>query len=58
MWHAWERGEKCIMFWWESPKERDHLEDRGVDGRMELERICGRLGGGVERIRLAQDKDR
>jgi hypothetical protein len=24
-------------FWWGSPKERDHLEDRGVDGiRMDL----------------------
>jgi hypothetical protein len=32
--HAWERREKCTRFWWESPKERDHSEDRGVDGRM------------------------
>jgi hypothetical protein len=31
MWHAWERREKYTRFWWESPKERDHLEDRGVD---------------------------
>jgi hypothetical protein len=31
MWHAWERREKCTRFWWESPKERDHLEDQGVD---------------------------
>jgi hypothetical protein len=27
------RGE-CTRFWWEIPKERDHLEDQGVDGRM------------------------
>jgi hypothetical protein len=33
MQHAWERGEKCTGFWSESPKERDHLKDRGVDGR-------------------------
>jgi hypothetical protein len=34
MWHAWERGEKCTEFWWERPKEKDHLEQQGVDGRM------------------------
>jgi hypothetical protein len=31
-----DRGEKCTGFWWESPKERDHLKDLGVDGRMGL----------------------
>jgi hypothetical protein len=33
------------------PEEKDHLEDRGVDGRMGLEWILGRLiwgGGGVD----------
>jgi hypothetical protein len=47
-------------FWWESPKESDHLKDQGVDGRMGLECILGRLGGGggVEWIQLAQDTDR
>jgi hypothetical protein len=40
MWHAWERREKCTKFWWESPKERVHLEDQGVDGiRMDLRKI-------------------
>jgi hypothetical protein len=35
MWHAWERKEEnCTRFWWESPKERDHLEDQGVGGKM------------------------
>jgi hypothetical protein len=34
MWHALEGREKCTRFWWESPKERDHLEDQGVDLRM------------------------
>jgi hypothetical protein len=48
MWHAWERGEKCSRFWWESPKERDHLDDQGVGGKMGSEWILGRLawGGG------------
>jgi hypothetical protein len=34
MWHAWERRGKCESFWWESQKERDHLEDQGVDMKM------------------------
>jgi hypothetical protein len=34
MWHAWERRVKYIGFWWESLKERDLLEDLGIDGRM------------------------
>jgi hypothetical protein len=46
------------VFWWESSKEKDQLEDRGVDGRMGLEWILGRLFGGVEWIHLAQDRDR
>jgi hypothetical protein len=36
------RGE-CTRLWWESPKERDHLKDQGVDGKMGSERILGRL---------------
>jgi hypothetical protein len=40
--------------------EIDHLKDRGVDGRMGLEWILGRLAGGagVGWTRLAQDRDR
>jgi hypothetical protein len=34
MWHAWERGETCAGFWWESLREKDELEDQGIDGRM------------------------
>jgi hypothetical protein len=30
--YAWERREKCTRFWWESPREGDHLEDQGVGG--------------------------
>jgi hypothetical protein len=47
MWHARESWGKCIRFWWDSQKERDHLEDQGVDGRMGSESILGRLAGGA-----------
>jgi hypothetical protein len=33
------KGRKVYKIWWESPKERDHLEERGADGRMGLEWI-------------------
>jgi hypothetical protein len=46
MWHAWERREKCRRFWWESPKERDDLEDQGVGGKMGSEWILGILAWG------------
>jgi hypothetical protein len=46
MWHTWERREKCTRFWWESPKERGHLDDQGVGGRMGSEWILGKLAGG------------
>jgi hypothetical protein len=42
-----EERKAYIRFWWESPKERDHLEDQGVDGRMGSECILWRLAGGV-----------
>jgi hypothetical protein len=50
------RGKRSAQGFWESPKERDHSEDRGVDGRMESEWILGRLGG--DWIQLAHYKGR
>jgi hypothetical protein len=48
------RGEKCTRFWWESPKERDHSEDRGINGiRMDRREI----GWRVKWIQLAQDRN-
>jgi hypothetical protein len=58
MWHAWERAGKCKKFWWGSPWERDHSEDRGVDVRIGSEWILGRLAEGrVEWIELGQHRD-
>jgi hypothetical protein len=35
----------CIVFWWESQKERDHWEDQDVDGRKILRWILERWDG-------------
>jgi hypothetical protein len=35
------------VFWLESVKGRDHLEDLGVDGKIILEWIFGKESGGV-----------
>jgi hypothetical protein len=35
------KGEKSKRFWWSSPKEGDHSEDRGVDWMMGSERSLG-----------------
>jgi hypothetical protein len=44
--HTWERGETRRGFWWESLKEKGHLKDQGVDGRMGSRWTSGRLAGG------------
>jgi hypothetical protein len=39
MWHDWGRGDVHTGFWWGNLKERDHLEDLAVDGRIILKSI-------------------
>ena len=46
-------------FWWGNLRERDHLEDPDVDGRIILRWIFRKWdGGGMDWIELAQDRDR
>jgi hypothetical protein len=48
-------------FWWGNLRERDHLEDPGIDGRIILRWIVRRWDGGrggMDWIDLAQDRDR
>jgi hypothetical protein len=33
-------GEVYAGFWWANPREKDHLGDPGVDGRIILRWIC------------------
>jgi hypothetical protein len=56
MWHALERRVYRLLIG--KPEERDHLEDRGVDGRMGSEWTLERFAGCVKWIQLAQDRDR
>jgi len=42
----WERRERT-GFWWGDVRERDHLKDQGVDGKIILKWIFKKLGGVV-----------
>jgi len=44
-------------FWWGNLRERNHLEDPGVNGRIILRWIFGKWDVGI-RIELAQDRDK
>lgn len=44
-------------FWWENPREREHLEDLRVNGRL-LKWIFNKHSGGVEWISLVRDRDK
>jgi hypothetical protein len=52
MWHVLEKSEKCIRFSSKSPKERDHFEDRDVDGiRMDLRETGWGMWSGLSWLR-------
>jgi hypothetical protein len=46
-------------FWWGHLRERDHLEDPSVDGRIILRMIFRKfVGRGMDWIELAQGRDK
>ena len=55
----WGRGEVYTWFWWGNQRERDHLGDPGVDGRIILIWIFRNRDVEVmDWIELPQDRDR
>ena len=46
------------MCWWGNLRERDHLEDSDVDGRITFKWISRKWDGGMDWIDLAQDRER
>jgi hypothetical protein len=44
---VWGREEACTGFWWGNLRERDHLVDPGVDGRIILRRVFKKWDVGV-----------
>jgi len=39
MWHVRGRADVSTRFWWEDMRERDHLVDTDIDGRIILKWI-------------------
>jgi len=47
MWRVWERGEVYSGFWWGVLRERGHLEDPDLGGRLILKCIFWKWDVGI-----------
>jgi len=56
MWHEWGRDVVHTGFWWGYQRERNHLEDQGVEGMVILKWIFKKWDGGMDWIALAQNR--
>ena len=53
------RGGANTELWWENRRERNHLRDPEIDGRIVLRWILRKWhAGGMDCVELAQDRDR
>jgi len=51
-------GHACTGFWWGNTREREHLGDPGVDGKIILRWIFRKWDvGSMDWMELAQDRD-
>ena len=58
MWHIWETGEVHTGFWCGNLRERGHLIDLGMGGRVILKWIYKKWeGGSMAWSDLAQNRD-
>jgi hypothetical protein len=56
---VWGRVELYTGFWWGNLREKDHLEDPGLEGRIILRWIFGKWDvRGMDWIDVAQDRNR
>ena len=58
MQRVWGRREAYTGFWWVNLRERDHLGDPVVDGKIISRWIFRKLDGCMDWIELAQDRYR
>jgi len=57
VWHIQGRGEAYTGFWRRNLRERDHLQDPGINGKIILKWLFKKWDGGMDWIDLAQNRE-